>query len=161
MKLELKHLAPYLPYELRCLCTNETLDGKTINNKIFILDSCSLSNRWKYWTRDQDFLSEFGLNAKGFLADEFKPILRPLSDIFKEIKVNGERYMPFEELYADCDTDTEREFFIILEDDVSRISDIVLFASYTTVEKLISMHFDVFGLIPDGLAVDINTLNKN
>lgn len=33
-------------------------------------------------------------------------------------------------------------------------------ASIDDWQKLFSLHFDVFGLIPQGLAIDINTLNK-
>ena len=32
---------------------------------------------------------------------------------------------------------------------------------YGVVEKLLEWHFDIFGLLEKGLAVDINTINKN
>jgi hypothetical protein len=75
MKLELKHLAPYLPYGLNCeLDTNvhSILIGleKSFSNDSFVgrFDEFGEHNLW-----------------------QFKPILRPLSDLTKEIEVNGER----------------------------------------------------------------------
>jgi len=76
----------------------------------------------------------------------YKPILRPLSDICKFINHNGEEMMlslmgyefPLENL----------------------ISEEILKMEYNTINLLFELHFDVFGLIEKGLAIDINTLNK-
>ena len=68
-------------------------------------------------------------------------ILRPLSDLTKE------------ELYSngfDCHVD-----YLTHE---NKGVEWTLKAPYTHVEYLFKNHFDVFGLIPQGLAIDINTL---
>ena len=71
MKLELKHLAPYLPYKLHLntkygFITMETLNDYVIN----------------------------GDHEDSYSYDEVKPRLRPLSDLAKEIEVNVERFVP-------------------------------------------------------------------
>ena len=107
MKLELRHLAPYLPYELRY--------ANTKNDKIYTMKSVSNGIN----------IVDFGW-GDAMEIEEVKPILRPLS----ELDVDGEVNTP-EELSKCC-------------------------WSYT--QSLIAEHYDVFGLIPKGLAVDINTL---
>jgi hypothetical protein len=71
MKLELKHLAGYLTYGLKVINIQ--------NNKEFKLEI--------------NFLSYFIKNI-----EIYKPILRPLSDLTKEIEVNGEKFIPIIEL---------------------------------------------------------------
>ena len=72
MKLELKHLAPYLPYGLK-------IQGKG--------------------GRVETLGIEVGMTAKtincaAILYYGYKPILRPLTDLTKEIEHNGERFTP-------------------------------------------------------------------
>jgi hypothetical protein len=107
MKLELKHLAGYLPYDLK---------GFNQNNKIVY----------------------FTLSDGRYLLDRnFKPILRPLSDLTQDNAdfLSGDGYM------AVC----EECVYI----DEMRYSDVL---------KLIERHFDIYGLIENGLAIDINML---
>lgn len=129
MRLELKHLAPYLPYGLKVLANQRqrTLHGIS---------------------QDVAYLYYNGL--KPYFFKEFKPILRPLSDLTKEIEVNGERFVPFKWLgWNNC-----LDLRDIIEDkDFQNIS-------FEDAQKLFSLHFDIFNLIPQGLAIDINTLNK-
>jgi len=80
-KLELKDLTPYLASGLRCTYLHDTLDGRVVTNKIFILDSFVNHGNWKYWTHDDKFLKPFGLAGKGFRLNDFSPILHPLSDL--------------------------------------------------------------------------------
>ena len=110
MKLELKHLAPYLPYGL-----NGMIDGKRV---VFHSD-----NIWV-----------FTLNAK--------PILRPLSDLSKDML---SKY--YKHLMAD---DLDK----IIEDTIAW----PLNQSYTFTQKLLEWHFDIFWLIEKNLAIDINTI---
>lgn len=67
MKLELKHLAAYLPYELKMYY--ETLLGVK-----------------RHWILRCGTISEA-------IVYQNKPILRPLSDLTKEIEVNGEKFV--------------------------------------------------------------------
>jgi len=129
-KLELKHLAPYLPYGLKGMSKNET---------VFLLSTyqnmgCFIENR----------------TIDTFLNDGYKPILRPLSDLTKEIKHNGEKFVPY--IKANW-SKRECDMYILGQKNINQ-------APYWFTEKLLEWHFDIFGLIEAGLAIDINTLEK-
>ena len=116
MRLELKHLAPYLPYDIGCVIPlgyHRTLD-------VNILQIMIKENFFKCYLK-----------------------LRPLSDLTKEIEHNGESFVPIDYL----------EDMIDFSCGYERIE-------YWKVQQLIEWHFDVFGLISAGLAIDINTLNS-
>ena len=116
MKLELKHLAGYLPYKVL------VGDGRTP----FELTEYNFTNVFPYLT---------------------KIYLRPLSDLTKEIEVNREKFVPINrmELYGYYDKSC------LNPNNVKSIS-------YNMIQFLFEWHFDVFGLIEKGLAIDINTL---
>ncbi len=124
MKLELKHLAAYLPYELMII--------NSINKK------CQLTL----------------IDASYHLEKGFKPILRHLSDLTKEIEVDGEKLTPCNEIMGDMG----KNYLINLSTIDSSMFNIFAFMEYEVYEFLVSLHFDIFGLIDKGLAVDINTL---
>jgi hypothetical protein len=128
MKLEIKHLAPYLPYELKY----------KFNNTIYYYQHCS--------TREFDY-------------ENSKPILRPLSDLTNEIEVNGEKFVPINNIHL---ADEEGYFGCGSLDDIQQliISQPIKKIPYCFVEKLLEWHFDVFGLIENNLAIDINTLKQ-
>ncbi len=166
-KLELRFLAGYLPYGLKALgnCNYHTIIG--FKNETYFIEG---GNNYAY----------------GDIAD-FKPILRPLSDLTKEIEVNGSKFVPIVELVKISDP-----FFRTVKDILSKgvvhgiryfdeTSNCIVFnysrdtSSFTTFEndlkttfitqkqlelfeKLYEWHFDVHGLIESGLAIDINTL---
>ncbi len=129
MKLELKHLAPYLPYELKFKSSIgiRTLNLETIN----------------YW--------DTGYYLK------LKPILRPLSDLDKEIDHNEEKFIPYDALKTIV---SDEQWVKICETINEPIYTKVFDMPYWWVNKIYSWHFDVFGLIEEGLAIDINTLKK-
>ncbi len=124
-QLEIKHLAPYLPYGLK-------FEAKQLNkyNKVstFILNSVVILD----WER-------------GNL--EIKPILRPLSDLTEEIERNGKKFVPI-----NC---FHRDFSQILKDElkVTNGNLLIEFLPYGIIVKLLEWHFDVFGLIDKGLAI--------
>ena len=113
MKLELKHLAPYLPYRLKI---QYKFDGFEICISPMVASMTSNS-----------FAKEIPINTVLSDNKSFKPILRPLSDL------NDEENNTPEYLQGCC---------------------------YSYVTYLISQHYDVFGLIEKGLAIDINTLDE-
>lgn len=106
MKLELKHLAPYLPYKVY---------GYTVNNRRVLLTHKNISYVEKLELRPLSDLTKEDIKAMGFKLWEL--------DI-EWIKNQGTNETP-----------------------------------YGIIEYLLSKHYDVFGLIPAGLAIDINTLN--
>ena len=140
-KLELKHLAPYLPYGLKIMRP----DNRTI------LEMVGLVSDWMI------FHEEHG-ETFGAIHGYSKPILRPLSDLTKEIEHNGEKFMPIEKLketgvncFAGCSDDLYLKTLRPYD-----IPDL----QYYEFQQMIIWHFDCFGLIDEGLAIDINTLEK-
>jgi hypothetical protein len=130
MKLELKHLSPYLPYRLPFYQEWSAKQG--IKVELTMLDM----------NRFADFTNLEGI----WLIDDLKPILIPLSDLTKEIEVNGKKFVPIEILSA-------------YSTEIELLHDIKYgFISVIFWDMLLSWHFDVFGLIDTGLAVDINTV---
>ena len=121
-KLELKHLAAYLPYGLKILYFDNQRKMNAGNGSS------------THWIGITATLQRQGENCK--------PILRPLSDLTKEIEVGGERFVPVDKLKM-----TQLEFLLTFH----RIT-------LSDANKLFEWHFDVFGLIDAGLAIDINNL---
>lgn len=124
MKLELKHIAPYLPYgigiQYGCILDvdNDHTNSISVDNIAHLIS--------------------------GYGTFVVKPILRPLSDFGN---VNGFSL-------SDMVThDYNHSFWLPENFDVK-------YLMHLDFEKLVSWHFDVFGLIDQGLAIDINTINK-
>lgn len=138
-KLELKHVAPYLPYDLECKVMGEFMEDTEFDDnpipKIFILIGLMKHSRASLsYKRIKDVFD---------LCDVF-PLLRPLSDLTKEIEVNGEKFVPMEVLKRDYIGECMHTNLATW--------------SHRVVCKLHEWHFDTFGLIDSGLAIDINTL---
>lgn len=127
-QLEIKYIAPYLPY------------GVKIN--VY----CPIGNLLFKWME----LSNYQLDR----ISQIKPILRPLSDLTKEIEHNGKKFVPIDVLglfnckVSKCNNIENHNGYIFP----------VTNLDYNKVNKLFEWHFDVFGLIEDGLAVDVNIL---
>ena len=137
MKLELKHLAPYLPYGLKMELLDYPL-GKHIR------------------TLELDCGHDFNYYLE---QDKVRPILRPLSDLTKEIEVDGDKFIPFHKVYEQIGGGyTSFESFSKSQLGNWLYTPSIALAYYCVV-NLFQWHFDVFSLIPEGLAIDINTLN--
>jgi len=126
MKLELKHLAPYLPYDL------------------------TIMTNW-------DIPEPYGLNCDNIglaISEQDKPILRPLSDLTKEIDYVGvgNKVVFAKTFFREHSQRLEKELKI------TNGSPFIEFLDYGIVEKMFKYHFDVFGLIEKGLAIDKNKL---
>ena len=134
MKLELKHIAPYLPYGLK---------GIEKSYKVI--------------------MELHGVSQHGFTLEDgdyddlrrFKPILRPLSDLTKEIEVNGLKIIPLNELQTVYGYEY---LYTYIHKNQGRFNHYAV--CFGCLEYLLKWHFDVFGLVPQGLAIDINTLEK-
>ena len=135
-KLTIEHLAPYLPYKL-CIVDNSR--KKTMNA------SQGSSGNW--------------ISIKKVIDWQCKPILRNLFDLTKEIEMNGEKFISLDELKK-----VDGEYFINFEageiyfEDECGLSVYEVTRCNKLINKLFEWHFDIFGLINDGLAIDINTL---
>lgn len=115
MKLELKHIAPYLPYGLKCMYAC-IMDVK--NDRIETMHENNI---------------EKVLNGYGTFV--ILPILRPLSDLTK-LKSNTDWWK------------------IKINVGITKSLD------YDSIQELLAEHYDIFGLIEQGLAININTLTK-
>jgi len=134
MKLELKHLSPYLPYKLKCLRGKE----------VFILNGI---RDWIGWSGYFD--DKHGSTAVPISV--IKPILKRMDiliispivmDEMNEIhtvEYNGRG------TFVEPDSDNGDPFN-------------AEYLPYSSLFILFKNHFDVFGLIDAGLAIDINTL---
>ena len=120
MKLTLQHLSGYLPYGLR------------IKNKNTEMPLTGY------------YLDELNDPQFGF-DDTFKPILHPLSDLTKEIEVNGEKFVP--KIKLDWNDGNNNSYDDILE-----------WISVYDYLKLLEWHFDIHNLIENNLAIDKNTI---
>ena len=172
MKLELKHLAPYLPYKLRVHKLVEVIASE--NNKLNkpgqllykesrkgqLLSVSLFQDRVKTTVGSFDNLNYQWIQKERFVLKHIciRPILKPLSDLTKEIDINGEKFIPAEEIYNNCECDAEREYYELLEEGLTGIEEKSLYAPYTIIEQLLEWHFDIFGLIENGLAININEL---
>lgn len=131
MKLELKHLAAYLPYGLKIF--------NTYSDKTEILLSCN-----------KEMITLFGnykTISSQYMYSECKPVLRPLSDLTKEIEVNGQKFVP------------SKEYHYLRFDEISNYkggSSTLGFIQAREQDILLEWHFDIFGLIDNNLAININ-----
>ena len=121
MKIELKHIVPYLPYGL-----------KGIEKSYKVIMELHGASQHGFTLEDGDYDD----------IRRFKPILRPLSDLTLE----------------DCMAYDISNAMSVLCGQSSEY--ILKHTSYKDIQTLISLHFDVFGLIEQGLAIDIKTLEK-
>lgn len=124
-KLELKHIVGYLPYEI----------------KIFYMEDA-------YDVTLEDEMDSFSICLRDVIEGSHKPILRPLSDLKKEITHKGETFVPIKKIKIMYPSDT-----------FSSVSNVAKW-SYRVIEKLYEWHFDIHGLIEKGLAIEINTIDN-
>ena len=160
-KLELKHLAPYLPHRLK-IAMYATFRGE----KNAHLDDYIMGVKHGYplfaHVDMQMIIEGLGFEPDNNIENDsivFKPILRPLSDLIKEIEHKGEKFIPFIKLANIYKNDPN---FDDLDPKKTVNQSIILMRQYGydhcqtwVFEKLCEWHFDVFGLIDKGLAVPL------
>lgn len=85
-KLQLKHLAPYLNYKLKT-----SVDGDADNDTLLGLHASDATARL--------YNKELSITYITYISN-LTPILRPLSDLTKEIDIEGRKFIPIMDL---CD----------------------------------------------------------
>lgn len=137
MKLEFKHYKNYLHYNLKL----QVIDTKTI----FELKEYFVIN-------GEIRISGYGISI---------PALRPMSDLTKEIEVNGKRFVPNERIKC-----YNPNFYYFKRNNCIRENTEMCVIEYEfgaypywLIELLSEWHIDFQNLIGQGLAVDINTLS--
>jgi len=140
MKLTIEHLAPYLPYGIKVLRP----DSRTI------LKVEGIASQLLIFSEENEPDWTFGIIQGN------KLILRPLSDLTKEIDHNGARFVP-SQYWSDAPWDMLNMTLGTL---YQYLRDPGFFLPYMAWQKLFEWHFDAFGLIEQGLAIDINTIKS-
>lgn len=124
--LELKHLAPYLPYSISMqFIIREEVIRTGVMTRLLNYSHETHPERVAIDNYDSEHIWMF------------KPILMPLSDLTKDKWKEINTVFDFSEL-KDFD---------------------VNFIPYSLFIFLVKNHFDIFNLIPKGLAIDFNTLH--
>lgn len=142
MKLELKHVQTY-PL------------GKDGVKVMIGIDKIRFINMISIDENEVCVEDAYGLD-EWMPISELKLILRPLSDLTKEIEHNGEKFVPNEYMQeiTGLSKATGRDFLSGFFFGELNLRGTTLHAYM----KFFEWHFDVFGLIKEGLAIDINTL---
>lgn len=145
-RLRIKHLSTYLPYRLYYRLKGNYPIKEGVDNII------------------ENFAEVTIQNIHIVLCDvNRKPILRPLSDLVKEINIQGDIFVPMERIfglnYINWDGESQSSPLCIRDTyNCSNGTVTPEFIPYWVVENLLKWHFDIFGLIEEGLAVDYNCL---
>lgn len=180
-ELQLKHLAPYLPYELKFI----NKDGVILRmDALYSMDY----NVWAYTRYIKGERDENDINSKyfssqncsggGYYLKQVKPILRPMSDLSKPCLTDGKTPIlelakiaikSYEIIFTikHLNTYSNIAFFVNGEEFGYRGFEFYLSDNHDSplevnqlelFQYLFEHHFDVFGLIDKGLAVNINAL---
>lgn len=141
MKIELKHLSPYLPYGLEV--------------KLEFLPGTGLP--WYYEDKDIFTLEGMMLDWYGSSITSIVPYLIPLSEeelTKKQCLSSLETKGSFADFISTSIKDSQKNFRLLLDGKSDSLEQ-------WKFERLIQFHFDVFGLIDNGLALNkINYRNK-
>lgn len=141
---ELEYISFYYPYDLKMIFKDEggrVIDLKNFtkskNGKLIIHDGYS----W-IWLDNGS-------------VDNYKPILRPLSYLTKEITIDGETFIPIEVLEKLSSQETQL-LHLELRKTTGKIT-----IPITLLQMLLKWHFDIFGLIAQNKAVDYYKVYKS
>lgn len=146
MKLELKHLAPYLPYGLKMIF--EGKGGRIL--EVTGLRVAGISEKTSN-------LLYFNSISETLSCGYFKPILRPILDLCNY----------FDYLYEVSEDKNIKDFLdesFLQDKGISSWEELVFtevnYIPYGTLQVLFEYHFDVFGLIEQGLAISIHDVEQ-
>lgn len=182
MKLEIKHIAPYLPYGLKFEHVEYDYSDK-VNHNIAKMESLSADCITFEDCSDYYFDAD---NCDGY-NPTVVPILRPMYDLYKKIDGvvgivelihilcgadisdiknarvvnNGDNYtVSYQSL-------VEKDVWLSSQLEYNNDSwsfywegDLISFNQLELFEHLFFHHYDIYGLIDKGLAIDINSLNN-
>ena len=164
MKLELKHISPYLPYGLKVERVNKGGEPEILhaigfhdNGMVSYEDNREAGLHWvdlAVCRRLKDRVGGY------FFIDLYKPILRPMSDLYKPCLEGGK--IPIEiiaEILEDVYFNEEYSVQQFIYELINGIVKIGLFKAQVVLDFLAANHFDYMYLIGRKLAIDINTIN--
>lgn len=135
-ELLIKDLCARLPYNV--ICQVEYKEGGKYNSKVMLLSGI--------FTDDAYFTTKGG----SIYSNEYKPYLFPLSSMTKE------QLFEVQEILGKNEIKIEDGFLNIVDSDRNVITYLEILA---LLEWFYKNHFDIYGLIPMGLAIDATGLN--
>jgi hypothetical protein len=169
--LELKEIAGYLPHGLKF----KYFDPERECEEIIQLGEVMIED----WEDDYSHYYN-GMSDYHLLPDEVTPILRPISDLYRPITHNGKEIVPIVECARISLPEHEWEFGIncaigVIEEKIVKFkyaegseafyicyySDDAPSNQYKIFDFLHKLKIDYRGMIDDGLAIDVNTLDIN
>lgn len=142
---DLEIYSAYLPYEVQIEYK------KTLGNYLIGFATKTPFSK----SKERCIIKTFNKEFLNICPHDCKLILRPLSDITKEIEHNGDIFFPVERLLEENCFNVD----MMQQEEIDSFSDSYkedVFWNYWDARKLLSWHFDVFGLIEQGKAIDIN-----
>lgn len=132
------YILPLLPYNVKVF---DTGSGLVFSSEDFI----SVAAPGFY---DDKGVVLYETNLEQLINDDMlKIVLRPLSDIRKEIEIDGVRFTPFTQLTQNLQMNMD--LFELPQ---------ILDLRVVDYQRLLKWNFDLFGLIEMGKGIDINTL---
>ena len=168
--LELKHVAPYLAYGLKGITYGYNKDKRISELQGVSFDSFVYEPELFIETKLTNITSRRRISISNF-----KPILRPLSQLTQEIEHNGGKFVPIVELlkiknktwfkehentrYQEIDFNDSYNissacFAYMATKNIEIWKHDLKNQPYWIIEKLFEWHFDVFGLIEQKLAIE-------
>lgn len=140
-KLKLEYLAPYLPYGLKFIIPDTKMICELVGIN-FIDKNIEINYPRKKKGCSGEILNYHDGKERGHdgYIDNCKPILRPLSDLTKD------------KFYDDTENHNIRFWKLKIK------SGVLDHLDYNGTQLLLKEHYDIFGLIEKGLAINKNDL---
>jgi hypothetical protein len=137
MKLEIKHLAAYLPYGITFKSEMDKPFDEVGFNPVWTAEGLiKMFGDYCLTTKD---------NNDAYAIQTCKLILRPLSQLTQEIEHNGKKFVPKDLLISwNIGIYNSDEGVNLYFDEVC----------YQDIQNLLEWHFDIFGLIEKKLAIE-------
>lgn len=181
MKLEYKHLAPYITHGVTVQYTG-IINGAEIKAYDKIQPPYDASpdfvqayydnypkqiegvkyGKLKQVTINKNYIQwkvgKHNGHLKGIAGHNIRMVLRHMSNLTKEITIGKKKFVPLTELLRESNFDVDNMSW----EEQSEYLNVFTFdsgsLSLRDAELLCSWHFDIFGLINHGLAIDMNTV---
>lgn len=179
MKLEIKNLTSYKlgKYGIKVILNEDAM------REIWDIDADNSYLKDLYYISSIDYDNNLlqlvsVVNGKYGLDDieinMISLVLYPFSMLTQEIEYNGDKFVPIEKLYEGraenkviiCEYGNKETITASFKMMGDSFTDIIVNrksvenTDYWIVQQLLEWHFDIYGLIEKGLAIDKTTLNK-
>lgn len=149
MKLELKHLHPYMLTDLKLQYFGD-LVGYLGSYRSVMVNPIQV-----FYTDHNNYDINATILREIYMPlEDIKPILRPLSDFGDSDDLR--KVHEYIGLGKWCEA--YDQYFKAWFDDAASVDKLIFQCPYEIMLYFFANHYDVFGLIEKGLAVDINTL---